>query len=386
MLEDTIAGAIGVTLIVVVLCDAFETIVLPRRVDRRLRLARLFLRGTWLVWSKGTAFAHSPQGQEKWLGFFGPLAVILLLAVWGVGLIFGFGLLQWADGSHLSAPGRSVGFLTDLYESGTTFFTLGMGDVTPRGLTAQMLTVLESGIGFAFLALVIGYLPGLNQSFSRREVNVLLLSSRAGAPPTAAEILRRHLDDHEIDGLRELFGDWERWSAEFLEGHLAYPMLAFFRSQHMNQSWLAALTTVLDASALTMLSMEGPCKHQAELTFRMATRAAVDIAELLDPPRQQFPKERLTSDDLACLRMMLAEAGVGVPPGLQMEEELRKLRTMYEPNLENLAAFFRLTVPRWVTRSECEKARMQSRRERPSESAGSSVKIGQRILSVHGQK
>src|SRR5206468_6853262 len=83
-------------------------------------------------------------------------------------------------------------FGTDFYVSGTTLFTLGLGDVVPHSRVARALIIFEAGVGLGFVALVIGYLPVLYQAFSRREVSVALLDSRAGSPPRAAELLRRH--------------------------------------------------------------------------------------------------------------------------------------------------------------------------------------------------
>ena len=122
----------------------------------------------------------------------------------------------------------------------------------------RFLVAIESGMGFAFLALVIAYLPALNQSFSRREVSISLLDARAGSPPTASEMFRRHGHDHGMEALRQLLHEWERWSAELLEGHLSYPVLAYFRSQHDNQSWLAALTAILDTCAWPWPAWKGP--------------------------------------------------------------------------------------------------------------------------------
>ena len=96
------------------------------------------------------------------------------------------------DRSALTSTNASPGFWTDLYLSGTTFFTLGLGDVIPRTGLARALVVAEGGFGFGFLAAIIGYLPVIYNSFSQREVNISLLDSRAGTPPTAGELLRRH--------------------------------------------------------------------------------------------------------------------------------------------------------------------------------------------------
>ena len=139
--------------------------------------------------------------------------------------------------------------------SGTNFFTLGLGDVTPTTTSARVLTTVEAGMGFGFLALVIGYLPVLSQAFSRRESAIALLDARAGSPPTAAELLRRRGGRRPSPG--RLLNDWERWSAEVLESHISFPVLAFYRSQHDNQSWVAALTTVLDTCALVITGVDG---------------------------------------------------------------------------------------------------------------------------------
>src|SRR5439155_22732943 len=153
-------------------------------------------------------------------------------------------------------------------------------DVVPVSWPARAVTALEAAVGFGFLAIVIGYLPVIYQSFSRREVVISMLDARAGSPPTAAELLRRHAADHTLDALDALLRDWEHWSAELLESHLSYPVLAYFRSQHDNQSWLGALTTVLDTCALVMVGIDGVSVWQARLTFAIARHAVVDIAQI----------------------------------------------------------------------------------------------------------
>jgi hypothetical protein len=286
--------------------------------------------------------------QETWLSFFGPLSNLVMIGVWVGGLITGFALLLWAVGSPVRVAEGNVGFITDLYLSGTTFFTLGLGDVIPRSNLARFLIAVESGMGFGFLALVISYLPALNQTFSRREVSSSLLDARAGSPPCACEMLRRHEGEHGMEELRRLLQEWERWSAEFLEGHLSYPVLAYFRSQHDNQSWLGALTAVLDTCALVIVGLEGSCKRQAELTFAMARHAVVDLALVFRRPPQKATRDRLPPDMLVKLRAILTGDGLKLNEGEEADQKLTELRQMYEPYVNGLATFFRIKVPPWV--------------------------------------
>jgi Ion channel len=265
-----------------------------------------------------------------------------------VGLIVGFALMSWGLGSPLHAPEEAAGFRTDLYLSGTTFFTLGLGDVTPRTPLARLLTVGEAGIGFAFLAGVIGYLPVLYQAFSRREVIISLLDARAGSPPSATELLRRHGQDGGMDALRQLLHDWEIWAAELLESHLSYPVLAYYRSQHTHQSWLAALTTILDSSALVLAGMPGTSQHQAQLTFAMARHAVVDLAQIFNVPPRRPAEDRLPIPVFAQLHEALTAAGVQLGEEEAAYHQLVELRLLYEPYVQMLASYLGFLVPPWM--------------------------------------
>ena len=345
---EILTAIFGVVLILVVLGDAFETIVLPRRVTRRVRLARLFFRYTWRPWSALLHWISTGRRRETYLSIYGPLSLLLLLMVWATGLIFGFALLYWANGSAIDSAKENHGFSTDLYFSGTSFFTLGLGDFTPRTPMARALTALEAGVGFGFLALVIGYLPALNQSFSRREANISLLDARGGSPPSAAEMLRRHSYDPKLEDLRQLLGDWELWSAELLESHLSYPVLAYFRSQHDNQSWLGALTTILDTCAFVMAGVEGPCERQAELTFAIARHALVDLALIFQRAPRDPQKDRLPSEQLELLRTSLEAVGLKLHRGKTSDQKLIELRQMYEPYVNSMATYLAITIPPWI--------------------------------------
>ena len=347
-----LAWAAGLLILVVILWDVFETIILPRRVTRRFRLVRLFYRYTWIPWSGAARVIRRGSRRESFLSYFGPLSLLALFVVWAVGLIFAFALLHLGAGSAIS-PGVNEhrGFLADFYLSGTTFFTLGLGDVTPQTELARVITVIEAGIGFGFLAVVISYLPVLYGAFSRREVNISLLDARAGSPPTAAELLRRHTQPQSVAALEQYFHDWETWAAELMESHLSYPVLCYFRSQHNNQSWLAALTTILDASALLIAYGQGALRWQAKLTFAISRHAVVDLAQVLNCPPKRTDGARLPPGELQKLHEVLIAAKLSDCCSEDRDESERRLgdlRRMYEPYIAALSERLLMPVGAWV--------------------------------------
>ena len=342
------AFLIGVAIVLIVVWDAFEVIILPRRVTRRFRLSRFFYKNSWRIWKFVTRLVPSKKVRESAFGIFGPLSLLVLVAIWAVGLVFGFALMQYGSGSALNVAGFSPGFWTDAYLSGTTFFTLGLGDVIPRSELSRALVVTEAGFGFGFLAAVIGYLPFIYGSFSKREVNISLLDSRAGTPPTAGELLRRHSYQYGQEALAELLKDWELWCAELMESHLSYPVLAFFRSQHDNQSWVASLTAILDTCALVMVGVEGACEKQAELTFAIARHAVVDLSQVFGTAPKPLPHDRLPEQDLRHIRDILAQHGMKLHDGEDADKKLGEFRAMYEPYIYALANYLNQTLPPWI--------------------------------------
>ncbi|MDQ6652770.1 MAG: potassium channel family protein [Acidobacteriota bacterium] len=344
----------GLALILIILWDAFETIILPRRVTRRLRLTSLFYRSIWSLCSGLVRTMRNRKRRDKYLGLFGPLSLLMLLAMWAFGLIVGFAILEWSISARLNIPPADTSFGTYLYLSGVTFFTLGYGDVAPMLPLGRAIVVIEAATGFGLLAIVIGYLPVLYQSFSRREVNISLLDARAGSPSSAAEMVRRHSESGDIHDLNKVLHEWEHWAAELLESHLSYPVLCYFRSQHDNQSWLASMTTILDTCALVMVGIEGTPTWQARLTFAMARHAVVDIAQIFRtaPAGPQSSLTRLFPGDLERIRGILEHNGTRLREGDEAEQRLTELRSMYEPYVSALSALLLMPLPPWILRTD----------------------------------
>lgn len=338
----------GIICILTVLLDAFQTVILPRRAAGRLRLTRLFYVVTWIPWRSVALSIRHPRKRETALSFYGPLSLIFLLIVWACGMVFGFSLIYFSLGSPFNDASRQLTYLSDLYVSGTNFFTLGLGDVTPHGQIARVLSTLEAGTGFGFLAVVMGYFPVLYGAFSRREVSISLLDARAGSPPTAAELLRRHAFKGSETELSQLLSEWERWSAELLESHISYTLLCYYRSQHTHQSWVGALTAILDTSALLIAGVRGHEARQAQLTFAMARHAMVDLAQVFSlNPAQNLP-DRLSPERYEQLYQLLCQSGVSVCRDGQSFERLRNLRALYEGYASSLSDHLCMPLPPWI--------------------------------------
>jgi hypothetical protein len=338
----------GTVLALAILWDAFETTVLSRRVSRATHLTVAFYRLTWPLWRSVARRIPRGNRRENFLTVYGPISLLLLIGSWACGLVLAFAMLQWGAGSRVSSPEGHATFLTTLYMSGTTLFTLGIGDVVPHSPVGRFLTVLESGIGLGFLALVIGYLPVLSQAFSEREGNITLLDARAGSPPTAAELLRRHGLDHAADALLELLRDWEKWSARLLESHVSFPVLAYYRSQHDNQSWVGALTAILDTCALVIADGEHRPKalvRQARLTFAVARHAVADMCRVLSLSATPPDADRLADAEAERLVHSLVEAGITMAPDEGARSKLRELREMYEPYVYALGTRLLMPLP-----------------------------------------
>ncbi|MGA2755248.1 MAG: potassium channel family protein [Terracidiphilus sp.] len=348
----TLALVAGILCISIVLFDAFQTIILPRRATGRFRLTRLFYIVTWFPWRFFARRLPNPRRRETVLSYYGPLSLIFLLVVWAAGMVLGFALIYLSIGSPFNDASQSPNFPTDLYISGTTIFTLGLGDVTPHGPLARVLVILQSGMGFGFLAMVMGYFPVLYSAFSRREVSISLLDARAGSPPTAAELMRRHSCDGAAQSLSTLLVEWERWSAELLESHISYPQLCYFRSQHNSQSWLSALTAILDTSSLLIAGVRGLEARQAQLTFAMARHALVDLSQIFNlrpvpnAPDGDAP-DRLPPARCRELYDLLTAVGIQLCCDESSRERLRQMRALYEPYAETLSRFLIMPLPQW---------------------------------------
>lgn len=348
---------LGLIVYTAVLLDSFQTIILPRRPVARFRLTRLFYVATWIPLTRVVHLVADHRRREQYYSFYGPLSLLMLFVVWAAGLLIAFAFIYFGLHTPFTDPLHPVTAFAHLrecfYVSGSTLFTLGIGDVVPVNHVARFFIVLEAGTGLGFIALVIGYVPVLYSAFSAREMEVALLDARAGSPPTAGELLLRHHFDGGEKALNKLLAEWERWSATMLETHISYPILCYYRSQHDNQSWLSALTAVLDTCALLITAVEGPVQRQAQLTFAIGRHVLVDIGHVFNREKaeqklRQGAFTRLNDDEFSYLCDLLREAGVKLCGDVSVRTRLNALRMLYEPHACAMAHYLRLELPHWT--------------------------------------
>ncbi len=340
-----LAPILGIAIMFAVLLDAFEAMVLPRRATRKFRPARYYYRAFWFVWVHVADCFRRRGMRQHILSIFGPLSLFGLFSLWVAALILSFGLFHWSLGTPLGSEKLAPTFGTCWYLSGETFFTLGYGDFSPTGVVGRALSVLEAGMGFGFMAVIIGYLPVLYQAFSRREHTISLLDARAGSPPTAGEMLRRLAKADALSQIDNSLREWESWSADLLESQLSFPVLAFYRSQHDNQSWLACLTTILDTCALLLANIVDINRHQVQITFAMARHAAVDLALIFKTPPREAPPDRLPDGCYRAIMDNLSASKLRVDTSEVSSARLKELRAMYEPFIDALADYFKFDLP-----------------------------------------
>ena len=336
------AVILGLLLLITVIADALQTVIVARHARSLPRMTRLFYQLTWVPFAALAQYIRPGRRREHYLGLYGPLSLLMLLGLWALGLIVSFALLRWAAAPRFEISPSDL--LDAIYSSAQTFFTLGSGE--PQYPLAKFLLVAEAGLGFTFLGLVIGYLPVLYQSYSSRELRILVLDARAGSPPSAFEFLSRVGTDP--NRLEQRLANWEEWALDLLQCHLSYPMLAYYRSQHPNQSWLSALTTIVDVSAVVMVSATDELKRQAEFTFAAGPHALAHTASIFHRQPSASYENRLDAREFSRLCAAISEGHAPLRADGISEAALQTIRTTYEPHAIALGRYFMMAVPSFV--------------------------------------
>src|SRR5262249_16634383 len=232
LMGEALEGIAGAVFVALVLLDVFLSVVVPRRAPRagqRLRVTAYLVPGLWVWWRWLGLRVSSAERRAAFLGTFGALVVIVLVGAWVAGLVAGYGLLLDALRAQLRPAPENLG--ASLYFAGTSFLTLGFGDVVAVGGYARVVAMIAAANGLGLFALVITLLFTLYGSFQRREVAVVVLEAGAGAPPSGVTLLATYALAGILVDLPRVFAEWQAWAAEGPRCPPAVPVPAALRSK-----------------------------------------------------------------------------------------------------------------------------------------------------------
>jgi hypothetical protein len=339
---EPVAFALGVCLLALTFWDIFETVVVPRPTPGWFRFGRYLVRGSWRT-VRALRDGGSGRSFDGLLGLFAPAMTLALLAAWLIGLIVGYGLLFYALRAELRPGPVDLGGA--LYFAATSVLTLGFGDIVADGTPARLIVTIAAISGLGTVALVVTFLFSLYASYQRREVEVVALQAAAGAPPSAVALLETYSQLGLIGRLPDLFITWERWSAEVLDSHVAYPLLGYFRSSHDDLSWISAVGTVLDAASLVLTTIEGVPHGEAKLFKRVGAHLVEDIHSLGFQAGEPTTLER-SDFDAVCDR--LQEAGYALTSPDRAWPDFQAARATYAARLEEMARYWATPATSWL--------------------------------------
>ncbi len=347
MLLNISSVIVGIAVIALTLSDVFQSVVMPRTTGRRYRISFYVWRWIWHLWPKlaWRFYATDNDGREDFLAVFAPLMLISLIGLWVTLLIVGFASMLWGMRAGI-LPGHSS-FGTMLYFAGTSLLTVGFGDVVGRSFGPRLASVLAALAGLSLLSILTAYLFAVFGSFQQRETFVVTLAARAGSPPSGVNLLAIAGYSMTREDLPALMIDAQRWGAAVMESHLAYPVLAFFRSSHDDQSWIGTLGTLLDAATLMMTTIDGMRDGQARIFYNVGRHATRDLSRYfrVNVAQEGVGVER-SEFEHACDR--LAAAGYALRERDEAWARFANLRSTYAPHLNLLARFFEIPALQWI--------------------------------------
>jgi hypothetical protein len=336
----------GFSLVYWTVMSAIRSFVLPRA-DRPLLTSIVFL-GMVRLFRLGIRDATSYEQRDKVMAFYAPVTLMFLPVVWLWLVMFGYTAMFWSEDKDLK---WDEAFLL----SGSSVLTLGFSFDHDPG--SAILAFTEAILGLLLIALLIAYLPAMYAAFQRRETQITLLEVRAGAPPSAIEmILRLHRVKalYDEDQMREMWERWEIWFAELEESHTTLAPLIFFRSPKPHRSWVVASGTVLDAAAIVASSVDLSRNIQIGLTIRSGFVTLRSIGDFFSMPYNRNPRPEdpisVAKEEFLQAYDTLAEAGIPMHPDREKcWRDYSGWRVNYDEVLLALAALTYAPYAPWIS-------------------------------------
>ena len=334
----------GATVVVAMLVDVFQSVILPRATDRRWRVSAYVTRITWQLWRVRAPNIADEGRREDFLGTYAPLALTLYLAMWVAGLILGYGAIFYGLREYVK-PVPSFG--ESLYFAGSSLLTIGYGDFVPVGGPARWLAIFAGASGFGVVAVGTAFLFQIFASFQQREIFVVTLGSRGGAPASGVTLLETYARFEMARDVDQVFEEGQRWAAMVMESHLAYPILAYFRSSHDAESWVGTIGALLDASTLYLTLVDGLPKGHAAMMNHTGRHMVHDLAHYFTLGTEPG-SAGIDATEFENARVRLLEAGLPVRSTEDAWERFAEIRQTYAAPLNAMASWWRIPPAQWV--------------------------------------
>ena len=333
----------GAAIIVATFSDVFQSVIVPRPATRRLRASAFISRHGWQMWRWFAHRAINNETREDFLGTYASLLLIALLIFWVGSLIFGFGCIFFGLHAQLKPEPTFVGAL---YFAGTSFLTIGYGDIVPTGPFARLTGIIAGASGFGIFAILTTFLFAIFGAYQSREAFVVAFCNRAGAPPSGVELIETHARLRSVESLIATLHESQGWLAAVLETHLAYPVLNYFRSTHDDISWVGALGAILDASTILLTTVDVPTKAEAVFVNRLGRHFVNDFGHQFELAESSDVGVERVEFDIAYDR--LHDAGIPLVERAKAWRHFSEVRSTYAGRLNAMAQFWRIPPAQWV--------------------------------------
>lgn len=343
--SEWIEIAAGIAIIALVLYDIFSAVVVPRSVPRGWRIAGYVVPTGWVLWRNAALRVRDAGKREDILAGFAPAVLVVLLVLWLVLLIFGYALVLHGLRASMRPPLEN--FAAAYYLAGTSLLTIGFGDYVPMEPAARFVTLAAASTGLGLFALDVTFIFSIFGSFQQREVFIGVMGSRAGSPPSGVTLLETIAKYNLAHDVADDFRDAERWASMVLESHLAYPILAYFRSSHDDESWVGTVGALLDATTMVITLTNSEMIGRAKLLRSVCVHLTRDLSRYfrVDDLDNSVGIERREFDQ-ACAQ--LTAAGVPVRCDDAAWEKFSELRRQYAGPLNALARYWAIPRTLWV--------------------------------------
>lgn len=291
--------------------------------------------------------------REDFLATYAPFNLVLILVVWVISLIVGWGFFFYGIRAQLHPD--HLTFVASVYYAGASLLTIGYGDIVANTGFARIMSLFAAASGLGTVAIVTSFLFTVFASFQQREQFVVTLSARAGMPPSGVGLLVVHADAGLQDDLPRVLREGQEWTARVMETHLAYPMLVYLRSSHDYESWVGTLGSLMDASALVLSTFESSfgktaLHGQALIMYGLGRHLTHDFNSYFNLEEDALPIEGAGIDRSEFDRAyaVLQDAGYSLVNRDSAWTEFSALRSMYALQLNELARWLEIPPVQWI--------------------------------------